>query len=74
MRSWRLKRDKIARQSIESYDYKDKDGDKKKLIIDSSQLVGARVIMRYTERWLEKKRKLKEAEGGDKSQKGNADP
>lgn len=48
MRVWRLKRDKTVRQQLEQFAYDE--SSKKKTIIDSSQLVGARVILKYLQR------------------------
>lgn len=49
MRSWRVKRDKLVREKLEQFDAgENKDGSsKRKFIIDSSQLIGARVILKY---------------------------
>lgn len=51
MRKFRQQRDKTVREQIEAftYDVTDEDGKtrKKKSIIDSSQLHGARVIKKY---------------------------
>lgn len=48
MRLWRQKRDKTVREQLEQFAH---DGSKKRSIIDSSQLIGARVILKYLKRW-----------------------
>jgi hypothetical protein len=50
MRVWRMKRDKTVREQLEQFTIESKDGEKRRSIIDSSQLVGARVIQKYYKR------------------------
>lgn len=63
MRLWRLKRDKTVREQLEQYTIQDKKGDKRRSIIDSSQLVGARVIMKYYKRLKKRKHERDDAIG-----------
>jgi hypothetical protein len=45
-----MKRDKTVREQLEQFTIESKDGEKRRSIIDSSQLVGARVIQKYYKR------------------------
>lgn len=72
MRLWRQKRDKTVREQLEQFAH---DG-KKRSIIDSSQLVGARVILKYLKRMQAKKKRIAAIEGNKdpKQQKNEKKP
>lgn len=60
MRNWRVKRDKVVRNHLEQFD--EKNGSNRKSIIDSSQLIGARTILKY----MRKNKALKESGSKDR--------
>lgn len=68
MREWRQKRDKTVREQLEQFAIDGKHG-KRRSIIDSSQLVGARIILKYFKKLqARKKRMLIARKPADKSE------